>query len=183
MSNPFDSNSEIATQVTTGPSFSFFDSIEASFRRGQQIDSTLSIEAEVQSRWENSVRKYEEVTGQKTGADFSMTTVHQLIAPKLNQNADRVLADAWFTGSKPDDDSGWADPMNPNAPVINPARQRLEKSQQVAEQIKALKRADIPDLDAILEQVRTGPCHRARCKPSWFLGRAYRVHCLSLHHS
>lgn len=150
--NPFDPYVDGEVEATAGPPRGFFDSAEAAFQQAYRVDSTLGLEAEIQSRWENTVRAYERKTGQATNLQHSYEVTNALLQPMLPANVSRLGADL-FTQGIGDFGRGEA-PGTPGFRVAQEREAQVKQARELSEHIKQLNDPDLQSLEQIFEDVK-----------------------------
>lgn len=105
--------------------------------------SMLGLESEVLSRWEESTRRYQKLTGQDPGDINNLATVYGLVNPIISPNKER-WAGQFTHFMEPEFD-----------PVSGPAidAQRLVQAKKINDQIRALGDPSVKSIEDILKEV------------------------------
>ena len=97
MSGPFDPyGADSGANTTIGFPTTYGDSLSASWDQATQVTSFLGLQEDMQKRWEESVRKYNQRIGHDSGADTSMAGMSRTISV---DGSDQTSWQEWFLGT------------------------------------------------------------------------------------
>lgn len=136
MSDPYDA-SGFSTLPTLGPRSTFSENLNAAYDQAYRNDSFLGLESEVQSRWEDTVKKYNARIGKDSGAAVDLRTLSDLTS------FDKSKEQSWqevFLGS------------GGQSEFPEQAAAAKERTAQVNEELKRLNDPSLPSLEQIMQQ-------------------------------
>jgi len=157
--NPLDIGHAQAQPATAGPQSSWLENLESAFDISFNVDSMFGLEAQVQSRWEDSLRQYEKVTGQAVGIDASQAMVNSMIQARIDPNNQRFGANFFAQLSPGAQYSIFANPAQAIAENVVAAatqgqrEEAFRRAQEFNEQIKALGNPSLKSFDDIVDEV------------------------------
>jgi len=141
--DPFDAaGTQGAVIGTVGAPTGFLDNFRATLNVAANNDRWLDGEREIQDGWQNSLRAYQ----QRTGQQLPDSNPIKLIEDSIDPERDRPFA-RWFSG---------ADDTSPHRVA------QFQAAQDINEQIKALNDPNIKSIEQIIEAVKDARGLRAQ---------------------